>query len=223
MTADGCREWRELLGPYVLDALDGDERAAVAAHLEGCAECRAEQAELAPLQELLLLADPDGLESVPAPPSSLGRRIARRVESERRGERRRRLRFGLALGGVATAVAAVLAVLVLPGGSPEPGPAGSEVRFAQLPPGVRIAAHLTPQPYGSQVDVYVHGMRRDTRCVVFLRDADGRRVTAGSFLYSYRGDAGSGLSAAIPLRDVSAIGIHAGKRTFTAPVGAAST
>ncbi len=223
MTADGCREWRELLGSYALGALDPDERAAVAAHLEGCAACRAEQAELAQMRELLMLAEPDALEQVPAPPASLGRRITRRVRSERRAERRRRLGFGLALGGATAAVAATLAVVVLSGGSSGPARPGTEVRFAHLPNGVQIAAHLSPQPYGSQVDVYVHGMRRDTRCEVFLRGPDGRRVTAGSFLYSYRGDAGAGLSAAIPLRNVRAIGIHAGKRTFVAPVSSAST
>ena len=57
MTADDCREWRELLGSYVLGALSPDERSAVAAHLEGCAACRAEQAELAPMRDLLMLAE----------------------------------------------------------------------------------------------------------------------------------------------------------------------
>ncbi len=218
MTADGCREWRELLGSYVLGGLDPREQAAVEAHLEGCVACRAEQEELAPMARLLPLVDAEALESVPQPSGSLGRRIERRVQSERRGQRRRRLRFGLALGGAAAAAAAVLAVVILPGGSSTRPPPGTEVRFAHLPAGVRIAAHLMPQPYGSQVDVYVHGMRRDTRCTVFLRGPDGRRVSAGSFLYSYRGGAGSGLSAAIPLRQVSAIGIHAGRRTFVAPV-----
>ncbi len=217
MTTDACRPWRELLGAHVLGGLDEDERAGVDAHLEGCATCRAERAELAPMAELLPLADLRSLESAPAPPSSLGRRVERRVEGERRGERRRRLRIGFALGSATAATAALLAAVLLGGGSPS-SPAGTEIRFAHLPTGVRIAAHLEPQPFGSQVDVYVHGMRRDTRCVVFLRGANGRRVTAGSFLYSYRGDAGSGLSAAIPLHDVRAIGIHAGHRTFLAPV-----
>jgi Putative zinc-finger len=223
MTADGCREWRELMGSYALGALDDGERAAVAAHLEGCAACRAELAELAPLRELLMLAELDALDTVPAPPASLGRRIARRVKSERRAERRRRLGAGLALGGAVAAAAAVLAVVLLSGGSSGPDTRGTEVRFAHLPNGVQIAAHLSPQPYGSQVDVYVHGMRRDTRCVVFLRTADGRQVSAGSFFYTYKGDAGSDLSAATPLRDVRAIGIHAGKRTFVAPVSGATT
>jgi putative zinc finger protein len=220
MTADTCREWRELLGSYALGGLDDDERTAVAAHLEGCAECRAELAELAPMGELLMRADPDALDVVASPSSSLGRRISRRVKSERRAERRRRLRFGLAGAGAVAALAATLLVLLLPGGSSSPVPIGKEVRFAHLPSGVRIAAHLEPQPYGSEIDVYVRGMRRDTRCVVFLRGANGRRVAAGSFFYSYHGDAGSGLSAAIPLRDVRAIGIHAGKRTFVAPLDA---
>lgn len=37
-------ELRELLGAYALDAVSEDERAEIAAHLEGCAECRSEVA-----------------------------------------------------------------------------------------------------------------------------------------------------------------------------------
>jgi len=51
MTAEGCREWRERLGAYVLGHLTEDERAATSAHIEGCAACRAEAESLAPLAE----------------------------------------------------------------------------------------------------------------------------------------------------------------------------
>ena len=53
MTVEGCREWRERLGAYVLDQLSEDERAATAAHIDGCAACRAEAESLAPIAELL--------------------------------------------------------------------------------------------------------------------------------------------------------------------------
>src|SRR2546425_13154455 len=58
MTVEGCREWRERLGAYVLGQLTKDERAATSAHIEGCAACRAEAESLAPLAELLPIADP---------------------------------------------------------------------------------------------------------------------------------------------------------------------
>jgi anti-sigma factor RsiW len=48
-----CSEARLSLGVYVLGAIDPDERAQVDAHLAGCAECRAELAELEGLPALL--------------------------------------------------------------------------------------------------------------------------------------------------------------------------
>jgi anti-sigma factor RsiW len=220
MTTDSCRQWRELLGAHVLGGLAAEERVALDAHLEGCAECRAERAGLAPMAEILPLADPQWLDAAPAPPGSLGRRVARRVATERRNQRRRRIRVGFALGGATAVATAALAVLLI-GGS-QPAPAGQQVEFAHLPHGVRIAAHLEPRPYGSEVNVYVHGMQRGTRCVVFLRGANGQRVSAGSFRYSYQGEAGSGLSAAMRLPDVRAVGIRAGHRVFMAPITSGS-
>ena len=42
MKAESCREWRESLGAYALGHLPAEERAGLEAHLDGCAECRAE-------------------------------------------------------------------------------------------------------------------------------------------------------------------------------------
>ena len=49
---------RASLGAYVLGHLDHAETTAVSAHLDGCASCRAEAAALAPVAEMLPLADP---------------------------------------------------------------------------------------------------------------------------------------------------------------------
>lgn len=220
MTADRCRPWRELIGVYVLGHIAPEERAALEAHLEGCPECRAERDLLSPLADLLPLADPAWLGVAPEPPTGLGRSVVRRVEAERRVQRRRWLRVGV-LGGLSTAAAAVLALVVFGGSAP--APAGAHVDFAGLPRGVRIGAHIEPRAWGSNVSVYVHGMRRGTRCEVFLRSADGQRVDAGSFRYSWQDDAGSDLAAAIRLSDARAIGIHVGHRTFTAPIPAAAS
>src|SRR5690242_9467989 len=58
-----CRDWRELLGVYALGQLKGDERTGLEAHLEGCAQCRAELALLKPVAEMLPHADPAHFES----------------------------------------------------------------------------------------------------------------------------------------------------------------
>ena len=62
MTTDDHRDWRLLLGAYALGDLSADERASVAAHIEGCPECRAELHELEGVAALLPLADPARIE-----------------------------------------------------------------------------------------------------------------------------------------------------------------
>jgi anti-sigma factor RsiW len=217
MTAEGCREWRESLGALVLGQLDERERIAVEAHLEGCPECRAERDLLMPVAEILPLADPAWLGPSPSPPAGLGRRIARKVRAEQRSRTRRRFVFGAGFG-VAAATAATVLLLVLTGGGGSSAPSGTRVEFANLPRGIKIGAHVEPEAWGSRVSVYVHGVRVGTRCVVFLRGRDGQRVPAGSFRYSWKDEAGSDLSASLPLEDAQALGIRAGHRTFVAPI-----
>ena len=53
MSDPSCRTFRELLGVYVVGAIEPGERAAVDAHLNQCYECREELAGLAPLPALL--------------------------------------------------------------------------------------------------------------------------------------------------------------------------
>ena len=108
MTAEGCRQWRESLGVYALGQLDGPERVALEAHLEGCPGCSEEVASLAGVAEVLPMADPQRLGSAPEPSAGLARRIAAEIAAERRSaRRRRRFNFGLAFGAAAAAAAAV--------------------------------------------------------------------------------------------------------------------
>ncbi len=59
MKTESCREWRESLGAYALGHLAAEERAGLEAHLEGCADCRAEADSLALVARLLPPADPE--------------------------------------------------------------------------------------------------------------------------------------------------------------------
>lgn len=93
-----CTAVRQDLGAYVLEGLDAEEAAALEAHLEGCAGCRAEHHELAGARSLLDLARD-------APPR-VPHRVRDRVVAEaarRRGRRR---------WAAAVAVAAAVAALV---------------------------------------------------------------------------------------------------------------
>jgi len=223
MTTDRCREWRESLGAYALGQLPDEERAALEAHLEGCAGCRTEAESLAAVSRLLPLADPDQFGPAPVPPPELGKRIAAAIEAERRGDQqRRRLRFGLSFGAAAAAAAAaVLGIFVLGGG--EGGGPEQHVSFRDLPAGVKIGAALEPQAFGTEIHIYVKGIRSGTLCRVYMRGPSGKDVSAGTFRYRWGGDASAVLSAALDLSRAKALVVHAGSRTFIAPIGDAGT
>ncbi len=223
MTAEGCRQWRESLGVHALGMLEGRERAALEAHLEGCAECRDEASSLAAVAGLLPLADPERLGPAPEPSPGLAGRISAGIAAERRTARRRRRRRtggGLALGAAAAAVTVAVAVLVLPGGGSEPS---ERVEFGSLPPGMQISAALDPRPFGTQIRMQVSGVRSGTLCRVFLRRTDGTRVAAGTFRYRYGGESEAVLSSALDLSRAETIGVRAGNRTFLAPIEASPT
>jgi hypothetical protein len=218
MKAESCRDWRPLLGAYALGDLGGEELAALEAHLEGCHQCRAEAESLGTVARLLPLADPDRFsQPPPRPAADLGQRIAGVIGSEERVvRRRRRWRFGFALGGAAAAAAAVLALFVLPGGGG--GTPEQHVEFGSLPGGVKIYATLEPHAFGTEIQMYVKGVRSGTPCHVYLRGARGERVSAGTFIYRWGDDSTATLSAALDLSQTRAIGVRAGNRTFVAPV-----
>jgi hypothetical protein len=221
MRARRC-EWRESLGAYALGQLDGEERAGIEAHLEGCPECRAEAESMAMLSRLLPLADPASFGPAPQPPAELGDRVAATIGAERdHSRKRRRWGFGLALGGATAAVAAaLLAIFVLgsTGGEPE-----QHIAFRSLPAGMRIDATLEPHSFGTEIHMYVSGVRSGTLCQVFLRGPDGSRVPAGTFRYRYGDDTDAVLSSALDLSRTKAIGVRAGDRTFIAPVSQGDT
>ena len=223
MTAEHGREWRESLGAYALGQLPEEERAALEAHLEGCADCREELQSLAGVARLMPLADPERFGAAPEPPPLLGDRIAATIGAERRVARRRqRRRFGLAWSGAAAAVAAtaVLAIFVLGDGGGGGEPPAQRVAFRSLPAGMQINASLEPRSFGTQIEVYVSGVRSGTLCRVFLRGTHGTRLSAGSFRYRWDGDTHAMLSSALDLSNTRAIGIRVGERTFVAPVNA---
>jgi hypothetical protein len=222
-TRGECREWRELLGAYALGRLEGDERVGLEAHLDGCPDCRAELASLEPVALMLPHADPERFGPAPQPPPELGARIASVIEKERqRAQRRRRHAFGgFALGGAATALAAVaLALFVFGGGSGEPE---QHVHFTAVPKGVEVYATLQPHAYGTEIHMYVRGIRSGTLCRVSLRAADGVSYPAGTFRYRWGEDAEAVMSSALDMSQTRAVVVRAGNQTFVAPVGRAPT
>jgi hypothetical protein len=217
MTTERCRGWRESLGAQALGQLPDEERAALEAHLEGCAECRAELESLAAVARLMPLADPERFGATPQPPPELARRVADAIGTERRiaQRRRRRLRFGAGFATATAAAAAVLAIFAIGGGEGEPS---QWVAFSSLPRGVKIDAKLEPRPFGTEIHMYVKGVRSGTLCRVSLRGSNGARLPAGTFRYRYGADEEAVLSSALDLSRTRAIVVRVGHRAFAAPV-----
>jgi anti-sigma factor RsiW len=182
---------REELGAYVLGALSEDERATVREHLERCPECRDRHAEIADLPGLLDLAAVSGKHDLVPLAPALEERVldsfAREVGDARPRRRplwRRlpRRRWALAGGGAfATALAAVLAVLVLGSG----GPAAYQqltLRGTQAAPTAGANAKLEAVPDGTRVSLHVWKLPGDPAAVYEVRcEAPGWSASAGTF------------------------------------------
>jgi hypothetical protein len=222
-TRRDCREWRELLGAFALGHLRDDERAGLEAHLDGCAECRAELAALRPVARMLPYADPERFESAPQPPAELGQQIAATIEGEKQRQRKRRQRRrfgGFALGGAAAALATAALLLFVFGG--EEARPERQVQFVSQSGEVTIDATLEPHAYGTEIRMYVHGVESGTLCRVALRGPKGISYPAGTFRYRWGDDSEAVLSSALDLSRTRAVIVHAGSKTFVAPVDPAA-
>lgn len=202
--AGGHRQLRELLGAYALGGLPDDAGNALRAHLDGCATCRAELAEIAPLAQDLRLIHPDALAFQPSPPAELGERIRAGVAAERamvqaRARREQSRRNVRRVMGSAAAVAVVATALGLgtalgrstaPAIEAQPRPSASSpalpveqvavrnVDTAISTQQVQIVAHT----WGVEAKFTGTGFRDGQVYRAAFRTADGRLLPAGEFL-----------------------------------------
>jgi hypothetical protein len=221
MKAESCREWRESLGAYALGQLSEEERIRLEAHLEGCPSCSAEIEQLAALRHPMSLADPARFDTAPALPSALAARVAAAIGRERLSRRRRRTGFGFAMAGATAAVAAALAIFVFSGSTQE-GP-GQHVSFASTPKGVKISAKLIPNPFGTEIHMYVKGVDSGTLCRVYLKSRDGTELSAGTFRYRWGDDSFPILSSALDLSKTEALEVKVGGRTYVAKLASSGS
>jgi predicted anti-sigma-YlaC factor YlaD len=183
-----CRNFRELLGVYVVGAIEPAERAAVDAHLSQCYECREELAALAPLPALLHrvpLAEAERIgaawpaEPDPAEPSAeILDGLLKQVAARRRTRRFR---------SMFTAAAAVLiavggAAAVTQSLAPHPSHASFDVATARAG---RLGATVH---YGhskwdtTTMSVQVTGFKAWTSCKFWVITKDGKRQLSGGWL-----------------------------------------
>jgi hypothetical protein len=182
---DAHRALREQLGVHALGHGTPEERAAVQAHLDGCAACRAELAALAPVARRLGDADPERLDELPAPPSGLGDAVLARIAEAEAGSAAHRARRGrsLALAGVAAAGVAAAGFgagwLVRP--VPDPPPL-EQVAVEVAAEDITASADLVPHTWGVEVKLSGEGFTAGEVYRVSVTEQDGDAVPAGEFL-----------------------------------------
>lgn len=175
MTTD---QFRHHDAAYVLGALDEADRRAFEAHLEICAECRANVAEARNTADLLSgLTAADVADVGPMPDTMLPGLL--RKASRERG--RGRVIVG-SLAAVAAAAVTVLVVALWPTGSPA---ARQAQAFAAVRPNpVTATAELVSRSWGTEINLrcrYEEDIEHYTPYALVVIDKDGRQHAAGSW------------------------------------------
>jgi hypothetical protein len=196
----GCPTHGDLVGGYVLHALDPAEQDAMRRHLEECEVCRGEYSALAGLPALLDRIEPADVPP-PAPDPALEEAVLDRVARERGRVRQPQPRFRwppkplLAGAAAAIAVAAVVAVLLHGSGADPAYASGKLVGRGGVDGGFTVRQ----VPAGAEVTLWAHrlpsgrGVAYELWCV----REDGRWVSGGSFRPRRDGDANAKLTAAV--------------------------
>lgn len=178
----------DLVAPYLLDALDADERHAFESHLDGCPACRAEVVRLSAGVDTLL----DDV-AVPAPPGLKGRVMAAVPTTlpERAGFSPRRW-VAITAVAASVALAASLYALGLRRELAEMGELNrilasadaARVEMAGIDAylvvagnrAVLVAAHLTPPAPGRVYQLWLISEDGPTSAGIFSPDADGEAI-----------------------------------------------
>jgi anti-sigma factor RsiW len=190
----GCREIKQALGVYVLGAIDPAERAQVDEHLSSCLECREELASLAglpamlrkvPIVEAERLAAPEpDPELVGVPSAEMLTSLVARTTNVRRIHRWRTVAAAAAVAIVALGGGAFAANALQSSGA-QGGP-GHTVVWHQTSgtgpvAGARLVVRYRHEPWGTQMEVNVTGLRPGTVCQFQVTDATGGTSMVGSW------------------------------------------
>ena len=194
----GCRSHADLIGPYVLDALEPDEMQAMRRHLETCARCAAEAHALAGVPVLLERADAEAQVATLSPgleDEVLDRFVRERAAAHPR--RRRWPRLAIPVIAVAALVAGIL-VAVLPGGA---APAYARAELWSMPAGGGAAgsAEVAAVDAGTRVELRAEHLpvSRGRAYELWCVRTDGSWVSGGSFHARSDGTAAAELTAAV--------------------------
>ena len=185
MNGHSCREIRQLLGVYVVGAIDPAERAIVDEHLGECPSCRDELAGLAGLPAMLSRVPAADVERLslpsiglpgPAEPSpELLNSLLRRVSATHRTRMWRSVAAVAAAAVIAAGGAAAATELA------RPAHAGWEVaQGASASTHVGAVVDYQPTAFGTAMRVQVSGIKPGTTCRFWVIGNNGK-TNAGSW------------------------------------------
>jgi hypothetical protein len=224
MSDPSCRTFRELLGVYVVGAIEPAERAAVDSHLGHCYECREELAELASLPaflhrvplpdaERLLGADAAAANLADPAPEVLNS-LLRQVGARRRTKRLR------------SAFATAAALLIGIGGAaafeqainqPQQITRADVVRTSQN--GVDVAVRYVRESWGTSMSVKATGLPQWTQCHFWIITKNGRRPLVGAWMVGASGNRlWYPVESTVPANQIRYFELTAGSRDLKIPV-----
>jgi len=180
-SSPACREIRQLLGVYVVGAIDPAERVIVDEHLGQCPQCRDELAGLAGLPAMLsrvpgadverLALEPSGLPEMTEPPAELLNSLLRRVAAKRRT----RLWRGAVAVAASVAIAAGAATVGTELATSQPQFAADVANGADAQTHVAAVVNYTETPWhGTALRVQVSGIKPGTFCEFWIIGPHGR-------------------------------------------------
>lgn len=174
--------YQQMLGAYILGALDTDDRVAVDEHATRCDECRRELAEFSVIPGLLAKApdiDQSTAATIPVNPTAALQGAVASLTAARRTRRR------LAAAGVAAVAACSLAAGVGIGvvSTPDAGQIAAQRTVSLSGEAGRMggSAELTSRPWGTEMRLALHGLPPEQRLVVVTVGPNGRVESAGAW------------------------------------------
>ena len=205
MRDDRCRQCRKLLGAYLLGQLEPEEKTELESHLESCPECRAEEAELRSVAELLdETGDRPGLEESLEPPPELREKVVQRTLG-----RPRRVPPAVASAAAALLVVVIGAAALLIGLPNSDGPPGlgdeEPISFGSLPQSITIEASVVAHTWGTEFLMKSEGLEAGETYTVFMEQEDGASVPTGTFIGVGEEEIDCTLNAAVLRQNATAI------------------
>jgi hypothetical protein len=231
-----CQRVRQLLGVYVVGAIDPAERFVVDNHLVGCPDCREELAGLAGLPALLgrvPFEEAEQITRIDSERAGAGERadaepseaevltpLLAKVAHRRRVSRWRSL-VSVAAVAVIAAGAAIGAVrLANPPSASSPSASSSgllweNVQTTNALTHMRMDVKYAGMPGGTRLYVNVYGIPAGTTCQFWVIGKDGQRWSAGSWTVTDEWTTSSyPMVSAAPVHEVHSFQLTSGGRTL---------